>query len=147
MMEKFEKIVVFTPAYDKRTNNPKTNAGIASVEIHFVLKGPKGAVHFSIMTDWFLPKNQKELRVGPFFSLTRAGEKVKPMGMGVGYHSLKPMWEGQKKRQCNWLGGEAYCDSSSLIGDEWVEKSLLPGGSDEVWKQLKKEYDRHFRRR
>jgi hypothetical protein len=143
-VKKFEQIVVFTPAYDKRTNNPKTNAGIGSVEIYFVLKGPKGAVHFSVMTNWFLPHNIEENRK----LLTDLRELLgKPMGISIGYHSPKPMREGQQARKCSWLCEQGYCDSTSLTADEWVNKYLLPGGSDEVWKQLRKEYDRNFRGR
>jgi hypothetical protein len=60
----------------------------------------------------------------------------------MGYHSPKQMYKSQKKRYCSWLKKKAYCDSSTLIAEDWVEKYLLPKGSDEIWKQLKKEYRR-----
>jgi len=144
-MEKFEKIVEFTAAWDKRTNNIKTNSGISPVEIYFVLKGPKGAVHFSVMTDWFLPQNMEQ-KIG---LLTILKDRLSsPMGMTVGYHSPKKFYETQKRKPCSWFGGKlCYCDSSSLLADDWVKNYLLPGGSDEVWKQLKKEYYRRFGRR
>jgi len=133
-----EKIVVFTPAYDKRDEN----YGIAAVEIYFVLKGTKGAVHFSVMTKWFLPHNMKELNANRFFSLENFNSD--PMGMSVGYHSLKPKFKGQTKKYCSWLKKKAYCDSSALRAEHWVETYLLPGGSDEIWKQLEEEYKRRF---
>jgi hypothetical protein len=131
-----EKIVVFTPAYDKRAEN----CGIAAVEIYFVLKGTKGAVHFSVMTNWFLPHNMKELKTNQYFTL----KFEDPMGMSVGYHSLKPMFNGQTRKYCSWLKKKAYCDSSALRAEHWVETYLLPGGSDEIWKQLGKEYKIRF---
>jgi len=52
-----ERIIQFTPAYDKR---PKY--GIHGVNLRFLLKGPKGAIQFLLFTNWMTPKVREEHR-------------------------------------------------------------------------------------
>ncbi len=136
----FERIIEFSPAFDKRDDDPKKNYGIGAVKIRFVLKGKKGAIQFVVGTDWYLPHNQKE--VG---NSIRGG--IKPDGWDVGYHSPKPIYEGQTSmgEACQYLDGrDCYYDGSGLRADEWVEKYLLRGGSDAVWRAIEREYVRVF---
>jgi hypothetical protein len=53
-LSKFERIVQFLPAFDKRHPDPSKNYGIHGVELRMVLKGPKGAVQFVLFTNWQL---------------------------------------------------------------------------------------------
>ena len=140
----FEKIIDLTPAYDKRDKNPSKNYGIGSVQIRFVLKGKKGAIQFLVGTDWYLSENQKEMTDNPLRGASIRG--IKPDGWDVGYHSPKPMFDGQTSMgPCQYLDGkECYYDGSSLRADDWVEKFLLPGGSEAVWKEMIKEYESTF---
>ncbi len=100
-MDNLEKIFKIRPAFDKRNADPKKNYGIHCVEVWMVLKGKAGAVHFGFTTGMFLPEtmkeyaangqlNPKELSPGHWFYL------YKPMGIDVGYHSPKKMWDGQQ---------------------------------------------------
>lgn len=56
-----EHIVEFTPAFDRRSDDPSENYGIHCVEARFIVKGPEGAVQFLLFTNWMLPHVQKEL--------------------------------------------------------------------------------------
>lgn len=145
MKEKFEKIVKFSPAFDKRSDEPKKNYGIGAMSIWFVLKGAKGAVQVMFGTDWYLPETIKE------YEMFGNENKKPPIYLredrkflrcwDVGYHSPKPMYNGQKKMDCEILG-KCYYDGTSLRGedDDIVEK-FLKEGSDFIWKYLEKEYD------
>jgi hypothetical protein len=59
--KKLERIIEFTPAFDKRDPNPKKNYGVHGVELRFVVKGEAGAVQFLIFTNWHLPHVQKAM--------------------------------------------------------------------------------------
>lgn len=143
--ESFERIVHFAPAFDRRDPNPSKNYGIHGVEIRFVLKGKKGATQFVVYTNWFLPHNQKELyEKGKISSHLQFGNP-EPMGVDIGYHSPKPMYENQSSRpDCPYLNGKpCYYDGSGLRADEFIP-TFLAGGSDAVWKMLEKEYQDIF---
>lgn len=135
----FERIVKISGAYDKRHPDPSKNYGICGCIIWFILKGPKGAVHFQIGTDWHLPEVQREL----MNRFPRDG-LVQPRGWDVGYHSPKPMYEGQSSLgSCDILGCECYYDGSSLLADEWVP-DFIAGGTDWLWPRLEQEYKERF---
>lgn len=143
--EKFEKTVTFEGAYDKRDPDPSKNYGIHGVEIRFVLKGEKGATQFVIYTNWFLPYVQKELYAKGSISSNLKFGHPEPLGADIGYHSLRPQYGGQIKRDaCQYLDGQAcYYDGSSLSADEFIPE-FLAGGSDAVWKMLEEKYRHHF---
>lgn len=140
-----EHITIFTPAYDKRPKNPgDPNYGIGSVRITFVVKGPQGAVQFVLYTDWYLPAQQHDPVLGPKLMGTGLGlNRLRPMGVDVGYHAYKPHYEDQSTMgPCEFLdGANCYYDGSGLRADDWVDKVLLPKGSDGVWEALEDEYD------
>src|SRR5215467_3220628 len=87
-----ERIVTFEPAYDKRHPDPKKNYGIHGVTLRMVLKGPEGAVQFVLYTNWQLPHVTKEWEDRPDSPQTL----WKPLPADLGYHSPKPMYEGQR---------------------------------------------------
>lgn len=158
MSEVFEKIVNFTPAFDGRPGSfqewrtagmkpsdgtSKTNYGIGGVDIHFVLKGSKGAMVFSLLTDWYPPHVQDEQQIKSQQHFIH-----KPFGSGVDYHSPKPRYEGQRASpgECKYVpkGCSCYCDGSSLLAQEWVDTILLKEGSEGVWKALEARYYEYF---
>lgn len=101
-MTDFQRIVEFTPAFDKRSPEPGKNFGIGSVELRMVLKGPEGAVQFLLMTSWMLPHVEKELQERAIDRIHLGGSVKEEFGhlfrvlpADLGYHSPKPMWEGQ----------------------------------------------------
>jgi hypothetical protein len=138
----FEQTITMSPAFSKRDPNPAKDRGIGAVTIRFVLKGPLGATQFVIGTDWYLPDDQRRMRL-------RTGilaDSIQPSGWDIGYHSPHPQYEGQSAmgEACEYLNGQpCYYDGTSLGADEFVPK-FLAGGSDAVWKMLRKRYDSLF---
>ncbi len=148
--EKFEKITVINPAFDKRNPDPNKNYGIHSVQIFMVLKGKKGATYFTFSTGMLLPETITEyIKDGRAkYELTDYGHYFlnKPMGYDVGYHSPTPQFENQgiTKEKCEWLDNKpCYCDGSASRADEWLD-ILLRKGSEEIWKMLETEYQERF---
>jgi len=118
-MSEFTQIVEFTPAYDKRDPDPKKNYGIHGVELRMVLKGPEGAVQFVLYTQWMLPHVQKETDKRTVQKILAGGAAIDldvfyhPMPADLGYHSPKPMYEGQKAQ-----GSEKYDTQAMLRNSE-----------------------------
>ena len=139
----FEKKIQFSPAYDKRHSDPAKNYGIHGVHIWFALKGEKGAVSFSISTNWHLSHVQSELDAEPLNQFPYMSHK--PMPFGVDYHSLFPIREWQKRdvpsqKQCGWLNDKpCWCDGSALAGDEGF-RALVERGEEGLWKELEDYY-------
>lgn len=132
----FTRIVEFTPAYDRRSSDPKQNYGVGSVQLRLVLKGSRGAVQFLLYTDWHLPHVVQEL--------DHKGYRFAPSPADLGYHSLVPRYEGQEPitDACPYLDGQpCYYDGSSLAADAvWLR--LLNDGDAGVWAALE-DYYRH----
>lgn len=149
--EKLEKIVEFSPAYDKRNTNPKKDHGIGAVRIRFVLKGKKGAVQFLMGTNWFLPETIAEYKTGFKSGITGEIKTTNLLdekndcsgisGWDIGYHSKKPMYEGHESidENCPYTDGICYYDGSGLRAKD-IPELLVRKGSDEIWKYLEKYY-------
>lgn len=144
--EKLERIVKFTPAFDKRDPDPKKNYGIGAVQCFMVLKGKGGAVHFTFYTGFYLPEVMKEqiAKHGVNAFIYDFNQKpMYPMGADVGYHSYKPLDDYQKdwkRDNCDWLDGEAcYGDGSALRAEKFME-ILIREGSDKIWELLEEDY-------
>lgn len=148
-MSEFERIVNISPAFDKRTDNPKTNYRIGSCSIWFILKKDNKAVQFMFGTDWFLPETVKEYREqgvkGDKTSVKLRGEKDRGVdGWDIGYHSPTPEFEGQSSMDCKFIeGGKCYYDGSGLRARE-NQEILIRKGSEGVWKFLKEEWEARF---
>ncbi len=140
-----ERIIEFTPAFDKRSNDPKTNCGIHGVNLRFILKGELGAIQFVVYTNWQLPHVTKE-HEAKFGRYPYDKPCVfQPMPADLGYHSPKPMYEGQTsmKSECDVLNGVCYYDGSTSQA-EGVFNLLCEEGGEAVWKRLEREYDNRF---
>ena len=139
MTEKFERIVKVSPAFDKRDANPAKNYGIGSCRITFILKGELGAIQFVISTDWYVQSAREHLKRFP------PRHSGKPDGWDVGYHSPKPMYEGQSVQvsDCDLVGGPCHYDGSSCLADEWVE-DFVAGGTEWLWPKMEAEYGERF---
>ena len=144
-MEQFKKEVLFTPAFDKRNPDPNKNYGIHGVGIRMLLHREKGCVQFVIYTSWQLPHVQKEMDAKPVGSGSTRYLLHKPMAADVGYHSPKPIFEGQtlQSENCPHLDGPCYYDGSGLHAEEMFEV-LLREGSDGVWTKLEAYYNEIF---
>jgi len=127
---KLERIVEFSPAYDKRSES----GGIGGVEIRFALKGKKGAVHFVFGTGWTIESQAKGI------------PKSYPTAWNIGYHRPTPNFEGELPfdKSCPYLDGKpCYYTWSDTKADIMLEM-LISEGSEGVWKQLEKEYEAVF---
>lgn len=126
-----EREIKFAAAWDKRNDDPDKNYGIHGVTLTFYLKGSKGVVQFVVYTNWHLKYVQDELDSEPvhkeFPHLT-----CRPLPADLGYHSSKPMYEGQKPM-----------DKDCSILDR-VFNILLEQGDEGVWKELEAAYERTF---
>jgi hypothetical protein len=140
----FEKITKVRLPFDMRNPDPKKNYGIHGLDIWFVLKGPLGAVQYAVTFPVFLPHVRDELeRKDPVYSLLR-----EIRGFDVGYHSPKPMYEGQSEMECEHLeGGKCFYDGSSLRSDEWTKEIFSTTGEPPekvLWAMLEADYFERF---
>lgn len=131
--------IVFRPAYDKRHPNPNKNYGIHGVDMQWYVSGELGVVQFVVYTNWYLPHvraegEQKRWDAGAW----------QPMAADLGYHSPKPMYEGQTSiGDCGLLGGDCYYDGSGLNAKPILEKLIAEGG-EAAWKELEDYYVETF---
>jgi len=146
---KFERIVKFSPPFDKRSDNPRENYGIASMRIWFILKGKHGAVQVCFNTPFYLPETIDEYkRIGNKGKTAPSDirdEEGKAKGFDcwdVGYHSPKPMYEGQEKMDCDILKkGYCYYDGSGLRGNnDKLPELFYEEGDEAIWKYLEDYY-------
>src|SRR5947209_557268 len=98
------------PAWDRTTDDPKTNQGVHGVEMRWHVIGPKRAVYFLLLTNWM--RADVAVDFGP-----RAGAYPGPIPAQIGYHSPIPMCGGEKPREqhCEFTGGLCYADASYAI--------------------------------
>ncbi len=145
MADKFEKIISFRPAYDKRDPDPSKNYGIHGVDMRFIFRGDLGAIQFVLYTGWHLPHVQKDL-----LSRCRATPNycpINPLPADIGYHSPKPMFDGQGTMtdNCEWLDGKpCYYDGSGLNAEEYFQ-ILVEKGDDGLWEAMEKYYNDTFK--
>ena len=133
-----EKRIDFTPAYDKRNSDPNKNYGIHGMDMRFVLKGELGATQFVIFTNWYLEHVAKELEHKPTWMF-------RPMGADVGYHSPKPIHNGQTSMgSCEYLDGKDCYYGGSGLRAETLLIEFIKNGVDVVWKELEDTYVDRF---
>jgi len=140
---KFERIVNFSQPFDKRSNDPNKNYGIGSLRIRFILKGKKGAVQILLGANMYLSATINEYNKKGINLFTNYKGDDKPVYdcWDVGYHSKKPMYEGQEKMDCDIFKNGCYYDGSSLRGrDDKVAEMFLEKGEDAIWEYLEKYY-------
>lgn len=133
-MTKLKRKIDMFPSYDER-ENPKGNYGIGAVKIRFALIGEKGAVTFSLYTDWFIESARQHLKKFNHIS------ENKPNVMDFSWHFF------QEKEDCDMQFNECdlsptkkcWFNSSGIYGKKYLE-GFLSGGSDYVWECLEKEY-------
>lgn len=140
-MSKFERIVEFTPAFDRRDPNPSRNYGIHGVELRMVLKGEHGAVQFVLYTNWMLPHVQEEMDNRTDRRLNNGHYLCHPLPADLGYHWHAPRWEDQSARHdCPYTDGKpCYYDGSGLQAER-IYHILLAEGHEGVWRALEEYY-------
>ena len=144
MSEKFERIVRFKPAYDKRNPEPSKNYGVHCADMFMVLKGSKGAIVFTVFTGWYLPSTIDWWKSRNLATV----ESVKGWGADIGYHSKNPIREWQtdtnKNESCQWCDNEpCWYDGSGLQAQELFQK-FVSQGEEIVWQTLEEWYHSEF---
>lgn len=136
-----ERTIEWRPAWDKRSSDPNKNYGIHGVEMVWLVNGPEGIIQWVVFTGWNLKHVQEEL--------DRRHQRIPhltchPQPADLGYHSPKPMYEGQTKMdQCAYLPEGCYYDGSSLNAHPlyWL---LVEKGAEAVWAELEDYYKERF---
>jgi hypothetical protein len=139
-MERYMKIY---PAYDKRDPDPMKNHGIHGCTLIVGVRGPKGAVTFTLFTNWHLPNVMAE-KMNRAYSSNELFLLL-PMPADIGYHALEPQYKGQTaKKNCEHLGGvPCYYDGSGLEAEKYFD-ILKEKGSDGLYEALEGYYNRRF---
>jgi hypothetical protein len=102
-----------------------------------LLKGPKGAVQFVLYTMW-MPIPEK--------SLFSKDNNFGPLPADLGYHSPKPMYEGQSShKDCPWLdaGQLCYYDGSGCNAKD-AYNILVVKGEEALWEFMEEYYKERF---
>lgn len=137
-----ERIIQFTPAFDKRSDDPDKNFGIGSMLLKFILKGKFGATQFVIMTNWHLVHVIEQIP-----DLQKINGSY-PLPMDVGYHSYVPISKYQENPvsfSCEYLDGQpCYYDGSSMAAEN-LYKKFIAEGDKVVWEYLEKYYFNVFK--
>lgn len=143
----FKKEIKFEPGYDYIYGIPKKDPeyGRHGMQIRFVLIGKKGAVQFFMFTDWLPMVKQGCGLYKPTYSM--GGSDCFPMAVDIGYHSPKPIYEGQPERKnCEFLKGKScYYDGSGLYAEDFMAE-LINKGQDALWEKMEKYYYEVFKR-
>lgn len=143
---KLTREIQISPAFDKRSKDPKKDYGIHGCELRFVLKGKDGAVQFVLYTNWQLPHVTEEFITKPIKDNIDLKVRFLPLPADLGYHSPIPQYKDQEPMgPCEYLDGKScYYDGSGLAAEE-VFKLMLKEGSDGVWKKLENYYKETFK--
>ena len=139
-----QRAVRFVPGYQGDRDVPDNrNYGVHGMEIWWYLRGPKGAAHFGIFTNW-IPGP-----LAPGWGLPPAGMVFPrrefdhyPLGVDLGYHAHVPQWEGQEayaRADCDVIGGTCYGDGTAL-GADHLAKEFVLAGEPVVWAALEERY-------
>jgi hypothetical protein len=126
--------IIWEPAFDKRSKDPKENFGIHGVTMRWIVKGDRGAVQWVVYTNWYLPHVVAEWKA-------KGAHMPGPIPADLGYHSPVPFYEDQQSQgECKFLDGKVcYYDGSGLNANPLWEKFIREGG-EAVWKELEDYY-------
>ncbi len=103
--------------------------GKHGMSIRFLVHGEEGTVQFVMYTGWY-----------PTESSYLSSEMGLVMPVDLGYHAVKPQYEGQSSMECQYLpGGKCYYDGSGLKA-EVAYKTLINAGENDLWRFLTEYY-------
>jgi hypothetical protein len=134
----YERLVEWTPAFDKRSADPTRNYGVHGMNLRFVLIGPRGAAHFLLYTAFHLRGVRRYLddHEQPW------NGTYKPLPCDLGAHSRVPMYEGQEVAttgDCEYIGGPCYSDGSTTHADAAFD-AFVERGEEALWEVLEWTY-------
>jgi hypothetical protein len=141
----FEEKIEITPAWDKRSDDPKKNYGVGGVDLRFALleKTTGTAMVFVLGTHWHWMDAEPGYGGEGVHTLK---PKMGPMPYDLGYHSPKPMYDGQEPMErddCPYVTGICYYDGSTLAAEVLFEV-LLREGRDGVFRELREDWQNRF---
>lgn len=149
-MSEFERTMKFEPAYDKRSPIPSQNYGIHGVTLRMALKGPLGAVSFTLYTNWQLPHVTEDQLERLATNKRDVSLFFLPSPADLGYHSPRKLydWDADEPtfKSCEHLDGQPCWYDGSTLNAEPVFKRLVEEGSDGVWAALEAYYASTFMR-
>ncbi len=135
--------IFFHPAWDRTSEDPNKNYGIHGVEIKMGVVGSKGAVVFTLFTNWMLSfLEEGDHALAPM--LPRHGERMLlPYPADLGFHEAVSQ-ETEGVEECEWLGGrKCSYDGSGLAANQvWI--LLVKQGHEAVWKDLEERYRKQW---
>lgn len=143
---KLERTIITRPPFDKRSSNPKKDYGIGSMLIWYIVKGKKGAIQFQLNTGGYLRHVVQERANRGCLTYSNGKPNLGIIeGWDLGYHSPKPMYDGQTmvSDSCEVLGGKCYYDGTSLGADEPL-RVFINDGEEGLWKFLEGIYHDRF---
>jgi hypothetical protein len=128
----FERVITFRPGFKCELTGGSSH-GQHGMDLLFLLIGDKGAIQFVVYTMWMIDPD--------FCRYSSANKIMPPMAADIGYHSPKPMYEGQASmgNDCPWIDGECFYDGSSLQAEE-VFKVFRASGEEALWELLEERY-------
>ena len=85
-MEQLKQIIKFSSAFDKRHKDPSKDYGIHGVDLYMAVIGKKGAISFTLFTNWMLPEVQEEHQGKRSFE--KLIEKPSPAGLWISRSAL-----------------------------------------------------------
>jgi len=168
-----ERSIDWSPAWDRRSNDPSKDYGVHGVQMVWMVRGPMGAITFVVYTNWMLPhvyewqdtkrkidfmkgvsklKLRAELEHGKLegtpilevFEDTCCSFLDRPMAADIGYHSLRSQYCGQEpQEECRYVFGPCYYDGSALRSQD-VFQVLVEHGGEVLWRYLEWEYHERF---
>lgn len=133
-MSDFQREIRFCAGYDYR-DDPKDQRGAHGAELHFILRGPLGAISAVVSTGWMLrPLTGRYMRHdGPQDRRDKPGVDGRlndcfPRGAYILSHALvqrQDWWSGPS--DCDILGGKCYGDIGYTVSDTFLDRLLRDG--------------------
>lgn len=145
----FERRIDWIPAYDRRSEDEKKNYGVHGVTMWAVLRGPAGAITFTLFTNWHLKSVREERGGNKFCSPNHCLNQ--PLPADLGYHSPKPLqdWQDPEEpfsKSCEHLdGAPCWYDGSGLAAED-VFDYFVEGGEEALWGELERRYRATFKK-
>lgn len=139
------RVFEVSPAYDKRAESGG-KYGQHCVDMLWLVKGELGVIQFRLFTGWYKGCVTPPGTVWREMRVVASGSKElsAPMPADIGYHSPKPMYEGQTEMDCHVLpGGKCFYDGSGLNAMNYFAVLVHEGG-EKLWEALEREYAQRF---
>lgn len=130
----FERVVLFTPAYDHRAEGE--GRGQHVVELHLALVGPLGAVILAIFTGWTWADADRDTALE---TMNERRFRPAPFAAGLSWH--KRVAAGGQR--CDYLQGLCVAHGFGAMMADAPWATLIRAGEGPCWAMLRDHYDQH----